>query len=888
MKEPKFKFSVIIPVYNVEKYLSETVDSVIAQTIGFKENIQIIFINDGSPDNSEEICLKYQEKYPENILYIKQENGGVSSARNNGINYIQGKYVNFLDSDDCWTPDSFEIINRFFEENDDKMDVVAARKKFFDARDGWHRLDYKYKTTRVVNLNEDYDFIQMDVTGSFIKAEAIQDRRFSTKLKYGEDAQFINSILLDKCKLGVVREAIHLYRKRPDESSALQNELSSESYYIDSPEYFHKDIIQKSEEKYGCVKEFIQYTVMYDLQWRLRKPVYQILEEKEYLEYEKQLREIISKIEDRIIFAQKDIFMNMKIYCLNFKYQKDLRKEIYYDRARLIYQNIPVISFHTAKTLIIWQIIEIKDNILHLEGKDNCWLRHDQYDFYARINDEKFYPEYMDCPYLTPPCFDGSIETARIIKFDIPLRKGEELPLKFVFCFQGFENDIFTSTGKFAHIPAFEGGYYVKDEYILRLLGRSLYIAPNTFHLRTRLERLYRKKLISLGKGYLIKYRILYSFLKKFKKKKLWLISDRMYKADDNGEHFFKYIKSIAPKDIKPVFNLNKNSEDYARLRKIGKVMPYDTPYYRINFLLADKIISSGASEYLMNAFENDRRFLMDLYHFDFVFLQHGVTKDDISEWIHKYNKNMKMIVAAGKPEYESFGQGNYYYSKDVPALTGFPRHDNLLKLQKEQPPEKKIVIIPTWRKSIKGSYDIVTSESIYFSGFKKTEYFQFYNSLINHDKLRECMRKNNYKGILCMHPIHNEQWVDFEANDEFSVNHGFVDYQNIFTTASLLVTDYSSVAFDFAYLKKPVVYCQFDAEQFFSGEHSYTKGYFSYENNGFGPVCKDLETTVHAIIKEIENNCRNSPEYMQRVEEFYPYFDGKCCERVYQAILKI
>ena len=70
-----YKISTIIPIYNVEKYLDETIKSIINQTIGFK-NIQMILVNDGSPDNSEEICLKYKEKYPNNIIYVKKENGG--------------------------------------------------------------------------------------------------------------------------------------------------------------------------------------------------------------------------------------------------------------------------------------------------------------------------------------------------------------------------------------------------------------------------------------------------------------------------------------------------------------------------------------------------------------------------------------------------------------------------------------------------------------------------------------------------------------------------------------------------------------------------------------------------------------------------------------------
>ena len=110
MKEDyKYKISVIVPVYNVEKYLEETIESVIAQTLGFK-NIQLILVNDGRPDNSEEICLKYKEKYPDNVVYLKQKNSGVSSARNNGINVATGKYIQFLDSDDNVNTRLFKIM----------------------------------------------------------------------------------------------------------------------------------------------------------------------------------------------------------------------------------------------------------------------------------------------------------------------------------------------------------------------------------------------------------------------------------------------------------------------------------------------------------------------------------------------------------------------------------------------------------------------------------------------------------------------------------------------------------------------------------------------------------------------------------------------------------
>lgn len=108
------KFSIIIPVYNVEKYLRECLDSVINQT--FKD-IEIICVNDGSPDNSLSILKEYADK-DKRIKIIDQENTGLSRARNSGLDILSGKYCYFLDSDDYIEPDLFEHANKIFENFD--------------------------------------------------------------------------------------------------------------------------------------------------------------------------------------------------------------------------------------------------------------------------------------------------------------------------------------------------------------------------------------------------------------------------------------------------------------------------------------------------------------------------------------------------------------------------------------------------------------------------------------------------------------------------------------------------------------------------------------------------------------------------------------------------
>ena len=93
---------------------------------------------------------------------------------------------------------------------------------------------------------------------------------------------------------------------------------------------------------------------------------------------------------------------------------------------------------------------------------------------------------------------------------------------------------------------------------------------------------------------------------------------------------------------------------------------------------------------------------------------------------------------------------------------------------------------------------------------------------------------------------------------------------------------------FDFAYLRKPVIYTQFDQEEFFAGEHVYTKGYFDYERDGFGEVECDLDATVDRIIEYMENGCELKDKYRQRIDNFYAFNDRNNCERVYQKIMEL
>ena len=114
------------------------------------------------------------------------------------------------------------------------------------------------------------------------------------------------------------------------------------------------------------------------------------------------------------------------------------------------------------------------------------------------------------------------------------------------------------------------------------------------------------------------------------------------------------------------------------------------------------------------------------------------------------------------------------------------------------------------------------------------------------------------------------------------------MQYKQLFAIAKLVITDYSSAVFDFAYLRKPVLYYQNDIEEFYSGKHTYNKGYFDYEKDGFGEVEYTTESLINRIIEYVENGCQLKDRYRERIEKTFPFHDKANCKRVYEEIIKI
>jgi CDP-glycerol glycerophosphotransferase (TagB/SpsB family) len=110
-------------------------------------------------------------------------------------------------------------------------------------------------------------------------------------------------------------------------------------------------------------------------------------------------------------------------------------------------------------------------------------------------------------------------------------------------------------------------------------------------------------------------------------------------------------------------------------------------------------------------------------------------------------------------------------------------------------------------------------------------------------------------------------------------------DVQRYFARAAVMVTDYSSMAFNAAYISRPVVYFQFDQDRVFNGGHLGRAGYFDYRRDGFGPVADTIDQTVDLIREIVENGKQVPPEFEERINRTFTQRDGRCCERVVRAI---
>lgn len=356
-------------------------------------------------------------------------------------------------------------------------------------------------------------------------------------------------------------------------------------------------------------------------------------------------------------------------------------------------------------------------------------------------------------------------------------------------------------------------------------------------------------------------------------KKNVWIISERPTQARDNGFCFFKYMCEEHP-DSTVYYLIDKKSSDYEKIKKYRNIIQFNSLKHFFYYCLSCVHISAHVNGCCPDGAIGLSKRTKEKLGFKDVFLPHGVSYG-ISEFCLKKYAKINLFICSGKAEYDNI-LANYGYTKDEVAYTGFPRLDEWHDIIANQ---KQIVLMPTWR-----AY-LAQNENL---SFEKTKYYRAYNKLLQNKELCEFLEDNELKLIFY---LHNEmrKYVDYFKteckNIEIVYKDETYDIQELLKISALLITDYSSVHFDFAYMHKPVIYYQFDQDEFYCRQ--YRKSEFCAEKDGFGPVAYDIRELVYYLKDAYYNRFNMSKIYYERMRAFYQIYDKKNCERVYETIYK-
>lgn len=345
--------------------------------------------------------------------------------------------------------------------------------------------------------------------------------------------------------------------------------------------------------------------------------------------------------------------------------------------------------------------------------------------------------------------------------------------------------------------------------------------------------------------------------------KNIWVLCERGDDARDNAYWMYQYIKEHHPSQ-KVYYIIDSKSADYQKVSE--DAIEIGSWKYFWALAVSEKIISThyGAGyKYFTQKF-----FRYSGLGKKFYFLQHGITHNDMN-MLNGENAPMRLFVCGAKPEFDWINE-NFHHPSGVVKYTGFARFDQL-----HNPATKRqILVMPTWRAYIKSQ-----------SQFLDSEYFKVWQSFLNNPELLQLLQKENYRLIFYPHYEVQKYIHAFTSSAEEIVVADFSHYdvQTLLKESELLISDYSSVMFDFAYMRKPVIYYQFDEDRFF--EKHYKRGYFDYRKMGFGDVCvKELEV-IEALTRICKQEMCAQEQYRERMDSFFPLYDTSNCERIYQLV---
>lgn len=786
----------------------------------------------------------------------------------------------------CYDMDTYMITKAF---HDETFGAFRNYKKVTDGED--------IKSFYIIDLKSKYDCFPFGFGGVIIRAEAFKKQSVDPALGLEAERDFMLRLMAKTMKTCFLPYATLTAYEYEEHDNTFYRGLYMREWYFESVTDFWMPFLQEMKETYGSIPVFIQYNFMYSIMARFNGNMdnknKHVIEEGHGEEYLELIGQAFRLIEENIMLNRNKVVDCITGDTMKWVYGilrngKDYKFERFF-LAGKIYYGIGDTLFNSLMSLstnILF--INYRDGKLEIDGTVHPILYSMVDEVYFRYDNKKYKIQYNERYGLTK-AFGAAICKRHSFHLSIPVKDKSESEL---FCEAAIGSQLEPINIRYpSHFSrvcnAFGSSHWVfgdNREYMMTAERKGIIIRKVNKRQKFIKELKLLKDML-MKNNYTRKYallRVLYFICRPFMTgKPIWMYIDKIYKGGDSSEYLYKYA-SAQNKKIKHYYLVDKKSTDYKRLKKEGyKPLVRDSLKHRLIFLYADMMVISNSTVYAFNGYTlTNSSYIRDLTHFHVCCVQHGMSVQKIAIAQNRLRDNTRLYFCASKYEIDNLSRPVYdYVGYDALKLTGVPRYDGLKDRAKKQ-----IMISPTWR--MQAAMPVRTSESEqrdYNPLFKESEYFKVFNALINDKRLIDAAEKYGYRIKYVLHPIVSSQVEDFDKNDFVDIVPavGDMSYEDMFCESSLMVTDFSGIQFDFAYMRKPLVYLHHkDIPQ------HYEEGTFHYDTMAFGEICHDNDELIDTLIEYMQNDCKMKPEYVKRADDFFYYRDHNNCERIYKEMI--
>jgi CDP-glycerol glycerophosphotransferase len=355
----------------------------------------------------------------------------------------------------------------------------------------------------------------------------------------------------------------------------------------------------------------------------------------------------------------------------------------------------------------------------------------------------------------------------------------------------------------------------------------------------------------------------------RYRGKPIWLVGELPYKAQDTGLAMFRHLRRAHP-EVDAYYVMDTDSPEYANVAPLGNVVPHRSKEHVRLSLLATRVLGSHHPDFLYPLRTEQFRKAVRAAR---VFLQHGVIA---IKWMTPlYGKGLSdfdtdLFIVSSERE-KQYIVSDFGWRPEEIAVTGLSRFDTLFT--DDVPPRRQLMIMPTWRPWL---LDV--------DQYTGSEYHERWSSLLHSERLAKLLDEHDMELVFCLHPnmrVFSHLFADTPAR---VINQGEVDVQHLLKESAVLVTDFSSVGFDFAFLNKPVAYYQFDRARVLDvrGAH------IDLDNELPGTIAVTEDALLDDLERIVASGCRMPPDMAARADRFIAHRDNQNSERIFQAALRV